>query len=308
MEIRKSDIESLRTMVEVEKGKTEQELKLGWEWKEVRTYPAIINKLLMAGYVECVYSSNRYKNYRVTEKGIAFIKESIANAAAEKIENQPTAKEELLIDPNDLFNEIIGYQDLKDLIRNVMLLDEPVHVLMSGPPSIAKSMFLIDIENAAGSQALPLLGSSTSQAGMWDMIAEKRPKFILIDEIEKMSPKDMAGLLSLLEHGRIIRTKVGRMMDVHVDVRVFAAANRIYKLPKELLSRFWRQELYEYTNSEYIQVVENVLVNREGISIDDAKKIASGLVGHTQDVRDAIRVARLSRRMGVDKALRLRIK
>jgi len=299
MELKQSEIEALRRMLEAEKHQTEDESKLGWDWKTARTYPAIINKLIMAGLVDCTYSSSRFNYYKLTPKGIEAAKGVPVSVP------QVEEKGELQIDVSALFKEIVGYDDLKELIRQALVIEDPIHVLMHGPPSIAKSMFLVDIERATGSLALPLLGSATSHAGMWDMMAERRPKFLLIDEVEKMNLRDMAGLLSLMEQGRIIRTKVGRMLEIEIDCRVFAAANLIRRLPPELLSRFWRYPLVEYKANEFVQVVETVLVNREGISEGDAHRIALGLVGKTHDVRDAIRVARLSKKIGVDKSLAL---
>jgi hypothetical protein len=44
-------------------------------------------------------------------------------------------------------------------------------------------------------------------------------------------------------------------------------------------------------------VVTSVLVRHEGIDHDVAAQVAAALVGRNQDVRDAIRVARLSQQM-----------
>ena len=147
------------------------------------------------------------------------------------------------IDDSTLFSGIVGYDNIKELMKTSLALDKPVHILLYGPPAIAKSMFLWEIERVYGSQCLPFIGSATSHAGMWDMLIERRPRILLIDELEKMNLTDTAGLLSLMEYGRIIRAKVGRSMDEKIAVWVFATANRITKIPPELLSRFAKQEL-----------------------------------------------------------------
>ena len=299
MDLKPSEIESLQRMIEVEKSLSEDEAKLGWDWRAVKTYPAIINKFMIGGFVECTYSSNRYKNYMLTQKGKDAAKGIFPTLTP------ATSTEDFVIDTGSLFNEVVGYEDLKQLLREALVMEDVIHVLLYGPPSIAKSMFLIDIERAAGSLALPLLGSATSHAGMWDMMAERSPRFLLIDEIEKMNLQDMAGLLSLMEHGRIIRRKVGRMLEIEVNCRVLAAANQIRRLPPELLSRFWKYPLTEYGAGDYVKVVEMVLINREKVAEQEAHMIAMGLVGRTHDVRDAIRVARLSKKVGVEKALAL---
>jgi Holliday junction DNA helicase RuvB len=294
-----TDIDALARMAAFEKTMSDRDKKLGWSWRDVKTYPATLSKLMLADLLNLTYDSNKHKNYMLLPTAY----ELLANAGAPAETAQPTQPPQL--DVSGLFAEIIGYDSLKELLREVLLADDRVHVLMHGPPSVAKSLFLGDIEQATGDMTLPLLGSSTSHAGMWDLLVERRPKYVLIDEIEKMPLADMAGLLSLMESGRIIRAKVGRMIEEKLDVRVIAAANRINKLPPELLSRFWKRPLAEYNASEYVQVVESVLAKREGLSASDAHRVAMNLMGRTHDVRDAIRVARLSKRIGVDRALQL---
>ena len=299
MDLKQQDIEALKKIVQYEKSTPPEDWSLGWSWKDVKVYTATINKLMLMDLVECTYSSNRYTLYKLTQRGRDILTE---------IEKRGPGVEEVSIiefDPSELFSEIIGYDNIKELLREALMIKEPIHVLLYGPPSIAKSMFLVDIEEATGSLSLPLLGSATSHAGMWDLIVDRRPRYLLIDEIEKMTLQDMAGLLSLMEHQRIIRAKVGRSMEEQVDCRVFAAANRIGKIPPELLSRFWKCRLEEYSTSEYVHVVEAVLSNREGLSSEDAHHIAMKLAGKTHDVRDAIRVGRLSKRVGVERALQL---
>ena len=40
-----------------------------------------------------------------------------------------------------LFNDIIGYNDVKRLVRMALDSDEQSHILLSGPPASAKTMF-----------------------------------------------------------------------------------------------------------------------------------------------------------------------
>ena len=140
------------------------------------------------------------------------------------------------------------------------------------------------------------------------MIAEKRPKIVLVDEIEKMALADMVGLLALMEQGRIIRAKVGRKLDERLTVWVIATANRTYKMPEELLSRFARFDLVEYTATEFRYVFTSDLITHEDTSSDHAAEIATRLLGKTHDVRDAVRVARLAKRTGVQRAVELLIR
>ena len=60
-----------------------------------------------------------------------------------------------------------------------------------------------------------------------------------------------------------------------------------------------------YSRSEFLTVVKGVLVRKESLSDELAEEIARRLDGRSQDVRDAIRVARLAPQVGVEKAIQL---
>ncbi len=68
--------------------------------------------------------------------------------------------------PDDTFEDIIGHDDIKELLTATLLAEKPVHVLLAGPPALAKSLFLWDIEGTYGEQAVWLVGSATSKAGL----------------------------------------------------------------------------------------------------------------------------------------------
>jgi len=196
--------------------------------------------------------------------------------------------------PDDLFDSIVGYDDVKELLASLRT-PKPVHLLLVGPPALAKSLFLGEIERACGARALWLLGSATSQAAMWDLVAEHQPDVLLLDEFEKINGVDQAALLSLMEGSRLVRAKVGRGLNLNLECRVFAAANSMRTLTPEVLSRFARWVVLQpYQKEQFLQVVKSVLVKREGVEEAVAGGIARQLAGRTQDVRDAIRVARLS--------------
>jgi Holliday junction DNA helicase RuvB len=76
-------------------------------------------------------------------------------------------------------------------------------------------------------------------------------------------------------------------------------------IPPELLSRFAKQRLRKYTAQEYVEVVKVVLQRNEQCTRKQAILIAQQMVGRSQDIRDAIRVARLARQRGVPRAIDL---
>lgn len=282
----------LTKILKVESKMSERDLALGWSWHTVGMYPANINKLIVQGLVEISYSSRRYTHYRLTERGRTLAETGDSPSGPVKISS-------------NMFNDIVGYDDIKELITESLRLDKPLHVLLAGPPALAKTLFLWDLERAGGDQAVWVVGSATSHAGLWDVVAEHRPRWVLVDELEKMSATDVSALLSLMEGGRLVRTKVGRTLDERVNTWVFAAANVLTSLSPELLSRFAVKQLKPYTLAKFEEVVTNVLVSREGTEEEIARTIAMSLGGKTEDVRDAVRVARLASRIGVKRAIEL---
>jgi len=129
-----------------------------------------------------------------------------------------------------------------------------------------------------------------------DYLIECKPKYLLIDELDKLSLRDYAVLLSLCETGRVVEVLYGRRREAMLKTIVFAAANRRRDIPPEVLSRFEVLEFPEYTREEFIRVCVGVLQRREGVEEERAWRIAKAVCDRldSRDVREAIRIARLT--------------
>jgi len=298
--VKETDIELIRHIAEVEDSIDPESLagKLGWRSRDVGVWPGTLMKLRMEGFIEDTYESNSYHGYRLSHKARATL------LTGEPIPTQTPQNQKLEV-PDDIFGDIIGHEEVKELLKACLTVEKVVHVLLTGPPALAKTLFLWDMERIAGELAVWLVGSATSKAGLWDLMAERQPKVLLIDELDKMNAADTAALLSIMEGGRLVRAKKGRELDVKVEVRVVAATNVESRLSPELRSRFAIRRLSLYGREEFREVVRGVLVRREGIAQEMAQEIARRLDGRSQDVRDAVRVARLAPTLGVDKAVSL---
>ena len=298
--MKETDIELIRHIAEVEDSIDPESLagKLGWRSRDVGVWPGTLMKLRMEGFIEDTYESNSYHGYRLSHKARATL------LTGEPIPTQTPQNQKLEV-PDDIFGDIIGHEEVKELLKACLTVEKVVHVLLTGPPALAKTLFLWDMERIAGELAVWLVGSATSKAGLWDLMAERQPKVLLIDELDKMNAADTAALLSIMEGGRLVRAKKGRELDVKVEVRVVAATNVESRLSPELRSRFAIRRLSLYGREEFREVVRGVLVRREGIAQEMAQEIARRLDGRSQDVRDAVRVARLAPTLGVDKAVSL---
>jgi len=292
-------VELIRHIAEVEDNLDPESLaaKLGWRSRDVGIWPGTLNKLHLEGLIEDVYESNSYHGYKITAKA--------RGRLAGSSEQAPVPQEKTLEIPDDIFRDIIGHDGTKELLLACLTAERPVHVLLTGPPALAKSLFLWDIERVGGERALWLVGSAISKAGLWDMVAERQPEFLLVDELDKVNASDTAALLSLMEGGRLVRAKKGRELNLKTALKVIAATNLDGKLSPELRSRFAIRRLTAYSRDEFRTVVKGVLVRREGVEPSAAEQIAQMLDGRSQDVRDAVRVARLAPGLGVARAVSL---
>jgi len=298
--VKEGDIEILMEIARFESSvDLEKDFRIGWSWRHVRIWPATLSRLFKDGYLNNVFRSNSFTGYKLTEKAKAIV---LANQEKDADDSQTAP---LLNPSDDLFTDIIGHDDVKELLKATLLAEKPVHIMLTGPPALAKTLFLWDIEQTFGEQAIWLVGSATSKAGLWDLVAEREPKILLIDEMDKMNAVDMAALLTLMEGGRLVRAKRGRELDINNPLKVVAASNRLERLSPELHSRFAIKRLNPYTRDEFLTVVKGVLVRKENLTNEMAQEIAARLDGISQDVRDAIRVARLAPQVGVDKAISL---
>jgi holliday junction DNA helicase RuvB len=102
-------------------------------------------------------------------------------------------------DDDEFFEYIIGYYDVKRFLKMSINAEEPVHILLLGPPASAKTMFIRSLMKLQNSYFTD--GGNSTKSGMLEYIFDNKPKYLLIDEIDKMSPKDQTFLLNLMETG-----------------------------------------------------------------------------------------------------------
>lgn len=285
--------------------------RVRWEWHDIQAAPASINKMVVAGIINVAYKTNKRTEYALVDR-------DIIKAALEQMEydqnvaefevNQPEPDQIDLVVPEDIFDIIVGYDDVKSIILKGLQSDKPVNVLFIGTPGTAKSMFLEELNRIPGSSYH--LGSSSTKAGLTEFLFNMEPRILLIDELEKMDRKDYAVLLSLMEGGKVSETKKGRRREITVNASVFASCNSTKKIPAENLSRFhFKFEFTPYTKSEFEDIVVRILTTREGVEEDLAQYIALWMSNITKDVREAVGISRVcDSREDVDLILRTREK
>ena len=203
-------------------------------------------------------------------------------------------KEVLHVNRPNRFEEILGHDDIKQIFVKAIHSKRPVHLLLIGVPGSAKTMFLTEIMRHYKASYF-VVGSNTTKAGLVNQLFERRPKFLLIDELEKMSMTDQTSLLHLMETGIISETKINKTRQMELTSWVFATANSSERIIEPLLSRFAILEIPEYTFEEFTEISITRLA-RENVNKCIARIIAEKVwnVLGSKDIRDVIKVARLA--------------
>ena len=192
------------------------------------------------------------------------------------------------------FEEIVGHDDIKQMFAKAIGSKRPVHVLLIGSPGSAKTMFLTEIMRQYKASYF-VVGSNTTKAGLVNQLFERRPKFLLFDELEKMSITDQASLLHLMETGIISETKINKTRQMNLSSWVFATANSCEKIIEPLLSRFAILEVPEYSFEEFTEIAVAKLA-KEKVDSHLAVTIAENVWNElgSRDIRDVVKVSRLT--------------
>jgi len=193
-----------------------------------------------------------------------------------------------------LFSPIIGYEDVKELFVSALRMygdGLPVHFLMVGEPSSAKTLFLLCLSKVKG--AVYLLGSRVTRAGLTDLLMEHKPTLLLIDELNKVDFNCYGVLLSLMEPGLVIEVKHKSFRRERMETLVVSGANYEHEVPGELLSRFTILRFKPYTFNQFRKVAVKVLADY-GIKRRLAGYMAMAVYNklRSKDVRDVVKLAR----------------
>jgi Holliday junction DNA helicase RuvB len=113
--------------------------------------------------------------------------------------------------------------------------------------------------------------------------------YVLIDEIDKMSPRDQTFLLNLMETGIVTETKYGKTREAKIKTSVFATCNDGRKLSAPLQSRFFIVELEPYTYEQFYEITLHLLDE------EFARIIADAVWNRSRNLRDCVRIGKLAR-------------
>jgi Holliday junction DNA helicase RuvB len=195
-----------------------------------------------------------------------------------------------------LFSNIVGYEDIKKLFYlSLYSKERPVHILLVGPPASAKTLFMLECMKLERSYFT--LGSHSTKSGMIEYLFEKRPRYLIIDEIEHMPLKDQTALLSLMETGIIAETKFQKARNTQLKTWVFATSNATERMLTPLLSRFLVLYFKPYKYGSFKEVTVHLLRHGEGIAEDIAEEVADIVWTKlkSRDIRDCVKIANLAK-------------
>jgi Holliday junction DNA helicase RuvB len=193
-----------------------------------------------------------------------------------------------------LFENIYSYDDVKRLFRMALESTHNCSILLTGPPASAKTLFLQSLMRQKDSHFIDC--SSASKSGIVDYIFENKPKYLLLDELDKLSRKDQTFLLNLMETGIVSETKFNKTRRMEIKTSVFATSNNIEKMIEPLRSRFFIIKLQAYTYDQFYDITIRLLTsNQYNVDEEIAKAIIDAVWSTSRNIRDTVKIASMAK-------------
>jgi holliday junction DNA helicase RuvB len=202
-----------------------------------------------------------------------------------------------------LFADIYGYDDIKKLFRMALESNHTCSILLTGPPASAKTLFLQSLMKLKDSYFIDC--SNATKSGVVDYVFVNKPKYLLLDELDKLSRKDQTFLLNLMETGMVSETKHNktRKIDIKTSVfatsnnveKVFATSNNVEKIIEPLQSRFFVAKLQAYTDEQFYKITTRILTsNQYRVDEDIARGTAQAVWRASRNIRDSIKISKMA--------------
>jgi replication-associated recombination protein RarA len=193
------------------------------------------------------------------------------------------------------FSSIFGYSDIKKLLMRTIVSKDSVNLLLAGPPASSKTVFLMDMMKGLDNSCY-IDCTNTTGPGLVDKLFNNTISYLLLDEIEKMARKDQNVLLSVIETGMLVETKVSKTRTKQMkNLKVFATTNNVDALSPPLRSRFMEFYLPQYTFDQFCEIARKLLDKRMGLSNQVADEIATAVWNkmNSKDIRNVLAIAKL---------------
>ena len=130
---------------------------------------------------------------------------------------------------------------------------------------------------------------------MLEYIFDNKPKYLLIDEIDKMSTKDQTFLLNLMETGMVSETKHAKTRIEVLKTWVIARSNDTSNIIPALKSRFFIIELEPYR--QFCQITMRLLIEQHKVKEEIAKATAYMVWNklESRSIRNCVKIGRMAK-------------
>jgi Holliday junction DNA helicase RuvB len=193
-----------------------------------------------------------------------------------------------------LFADIYGCDEIKKLFRMGLESNHTCSILLTGPPASAKTLFLQSLMKLRESYFIDC--SNATKSGIVDYVFEHKPKYLLLDELDKLSRKDQAALLNLMETGMVSETKYNKTRTMGIKTSVYATSNNFERIIPPLQSRFFIVQLKLCTYEEFCQIAIGLLTS-DHYNVDEeiAGATANAVWNTSRNIRDSIKLATMAK-------------
>jgi Holliday junction DNA helicase RuvB len=196
-----------------------------------------------------------------------------------------------------LFANVYGCEDIKKLFRMALEFNDTCSILLTGPPASAKTLFLQCLMKLKDSHFIDC--SSASKSGIVDYVFKNKPKYLLLDELDKLSRKDQTFLLNLMETGMVSETKYNKTRNTEIKTSVFAASNNVEKIIEPLQSRFFIVKLQAYTYEQFCEITTRLLTSSQyNVDEEIARATAEAVWNTSRNIRDSMKISRMAKSVG----------
>lgn len=132
--------------------------------------------------------------------------------------------------------------------------------------------------------------------GVVDYVFNNKPKYLLLDELDKPSKKDQTFLLNLMETGIVSETKYNKTRKTELRTSVFATSNNVEKILEPLKSRFFVVRLQAYTYEQFYGIILGLLTsNKYDVDEEIARATTDAVWMTSRNIRDAIKIAKMAK-------------
>jgi Holliday junction DNA helicase RuvB len=192
------------------------------------------------------------------------------------------------------FADIYGYDNVKKLFRMALESSHTCSILLTGPPASAKTLFLQSLMKLKDSYFIDC--SNATKSGVVDCIFEQKPKYLLLDELDKLSRKDQTFLLNLMETGIVSETKYNKTRRLEKKTSVYATSNNVENITVPLQSRFFIVRLEPYTYEQFYGVTVRLLTSHHcNVDEEIAEATADAVWNTSRNIRDSIKIAGMAK-------------